>query len=477
MRSLAFKLAGAFAIVIFVTNLIIVIATARATLLQVGRFATRESKIRLNDAAEFFAGYYAEKGSWEEFNPRDWPLRQRFPPGASRSPFPALGRRGERLLLTDPNGRLIFDFSGPTGPNQPPASTEPVEPPFGEISNRVPVTVDGQVVGQVVLIGQSRDRMGLLFEFLNSLNRAVLLAVVAAGFIAVLLGGVLVRQMTAPLRRLNAAAQAIAAGDLDQRVEPASADEIGALTESFNHMAGSLQQVEQARRHMIADIAHELRTPLAVIQGQLEALLDGVFPFELEQLGPIHNETLLLSRLVADLGDLARAEAGQLQVECQPLALLDVACQVLAAVEPVAVESGVYLSLAHSGNLPVIAADADRLRQVFHNLLGNALRHTPSGGTIQVDLKLRDSETVLVQVTDSGPGISPHDLDRVFDRFYRADKSRSRAGGGSGLGLTISRHIVEAHGGQIWAESPVNASKGTRLAFTLPVTDRKAGPG
>jgi two-component system OmpR family sensor kinase len=374
---------------------------------------------------------------------------------------PAIGvAMGDHLILTDPGGRVLLDTDG--------ALADQTLAP-AELSGGTPVVVDGQAVGRLLVTpSQSGAAAALAGDFLAGVNRAVLLAALAAGGVALVLAAVLVRQIIAPLSKLRLAAHAITHGDLTQRVLVSSQDEVGEVAAAFNQMAAGLERNERLRRDMMADVAHELRTPLTVIQGQVEALLDGVFPLTPDQLTPIHDETILLGRLVADLRELALAEAGQLAVERRPIDVGELAERVAAAVEPAAADKGVTLAASVAPNLPAVSADADRLRQVLHNLLANALRYTPAGGQITVSVGLAPGEppAFLISVADSGPGISAEDLPHIFDRFYRADASRSRAGGGSGLGLTIARSIVEAHGGRIWAES--EPGQGTRIAFTLP---------
>jgi len=302
-------------------------------------------------------------------------------------------------------------------------------------------------------------------NFLDRVNRAVLLAGLAAGVVALLLGFIVFRSITAPLNRLTRAAHAVATGDLAQRVQIRTGDEIAELGAAFNSMAANLQQGEQLRREMTADIAHELRTPLSVIQGNLEAILDGVYPPDAEHIQPALDQTQLLARLVEDLRTLALAEAGQLSLDRQPVDVAELTRRVVASFEPRAADKRVTLSLEATPALPPVHADGQRIAQVLTNLLGNALRYTPQDGRVGVRVSAQNS-SIFVAVNDSGPGILDEDLPHIFDRFYRADKSRSREGGGSGLGLAIARSIVEAHGGRIWADS--KTGQGTTLTFTLP---------
>jgi two-component system OmpR family sensor kinase len=489
MRSISVKLAGAFVAVILVGAAITYLVGGQGAAGQFRLYSGRSGQLRAQSWALILADYYAQSGSWAGVetlltSPQGMQGTARGQSGAmmGRGPFgpfgmmggPAMGiAMGDRLIVIDANGRVLLDSDG-TSVGQTLAPDD--------LTNSTPIVVNGQTVGRLLVTpAQSGAAAALASEFLAGVNRAVLLAALAAGGVALILAAVLVRQIIAPLGKLRLAAHAITQGDLTQRVSISSQDEIGEVAAAFNQMAAALERNERLRRDMMADVAHELRTPLTVIQGQVEALLDGVFPLTPDQLMPIHDETLLLARLVADLRELALAEAGQLAVERRPVDLGELAGRVAAAVEPAAADKGVTLAAAIAPNLPAVSADADRLRQVLHNLLANALRYTPAGGRITVAVEpvqpeeqksggeappSRSPAALLVSVADTGPGIPAEDLPYVFDRFYRADKSRSRAGGGSGLGLTIARSIVEAHGGRIWAES--QPGQGTRIAFTIP---------
>jgi two-component system OmpR family sensor kinase/two-component system sensor histidine kinase BaeS len=365
----------------------------------------------------------------------------------------------DHTLLADADGRVILDSGGDLA-----GQTLPT----GSLALGAPVTGNGERIGTLLVVApESGPSAALTSEFLDALNRGVLLATAVAGLVAILLAALLVRQIIAPLRRLQSAADAIAGGDLSQRVTVTSRE--GDVSHAFNQMAETLEHNERLRRHTMADIAHELRTPLTVIQGQVEALLDGVFPLEPEHLAPIHDETILLSRLVADLRELALAEAGQLAIERRPVDLSDLVARVAAAVEPAAAERGITLTVDVPRSLPLISADPDRLSQVTHNLLSNALRHTPPGGEVSLyagcDEEMRD---VWLEVSDTGEGIPPDQLPFVFDRFYRADPARSRVSGGTGLGLAIVRAIVEAHGGRVSVASDGVPGHGSTFTVYLP---------
>jgi len=312
-------------------------------------------------------------------------------------------------------------------------------------------------------------------QFLASVNKSIIISAIIAGVISLLLGAVLFFYVTAPLRQLKKAASAISSGDLSQRVDIRSEDELGDLGQTFNQMAESLNSAEIQRQHLVADIAHELRTPITVIQANLEAMLDEVLPLNVEQVAALHDETLLLNRLVADLRLLSQAEAGALKLERHEAEIGSLIQRVVEKIRVQAQQKGINLEIETSENLPRISIDADRITQVLNNLIGNALRYTPQNGKIIVSATNSSGSagTIQISVTDTGSGIDPVALPFVFDRFYRADQSRARNSGGSGLGLAIVKQLVEAHGGKVEAISPVfsNADKqgyGTRITITLP---------
>jgi two-component system sensor histidine kinase BaeS len=304
--------------------------------------------------------------------------------------------------------------------------------------------------------------------FLTSLNRTLLLIAVAAGLGAVLLILGLSRRILAPVEALTEAARRMEAGDLSQRVEVTSKDEIGELGQAFNSMADGLARLEELRRNMVTDVAHELRTPLSNIRGYLEAVQDGVLEPDGQVIASLYEEAMHLNHLVDDLQELSLAEAGKLRLQRQAVALSDVVNRAVAALRARAQAEGVELQVDPLEDLPLVDIDPQRIGQVLRNLLDNALTHTPSGGEIAIAAHA-DGQWVAVSVRDTGSGIAAEDLPYVFERFYRGDKSRSRATGRTGLGLAIVKQLIEAHGGQIEVESEVG--QGTQFTFTLPVTE------
>ncbi len=300
---------------------------------------------------------------------------------------------------------------------------------------------------------------------LGTFNQTLLLAAVAGGGVALVLTAGLSRGIVGPVEDLTRAVRRMAQGDRRQRVTVRSRDEIGELARAFNLMADSVGEAEQLRRQMVSDIAHELRTPLTNIRGYLEAVRDGVITAEPSVIDSLHEEAMLLNRLVADLQELALAEAGQLKLAQQPVAVADVVEKTVNTLRPL-FAAGPAVRVDLPADLPLVTADPERLGQVLRNLLTNAQHHTPAAGEIVVAAQVAGA-TVEITVRDSGCGIAAEHLPYVFERFYRADQARARATGGAGLGLAIVKQLVEAHGGQVRVES--RPGGGATFAFTLPL--------
>lgn len=275
-------------------------------------------------------------------------------------------------------------------------------------------------------------------------------------------------RITRPLKYMLAATRRISAGSYDEQVPVQESDELGELSESFNAMAAALRDGELRRREFIADVSHELRTPLSTLQGYMEGLVDGVVQPDEETWGILYAESERMRRLVEDLRQLSRVEAGQLDLYPAPAPPESMVRSAAESMSPLFAEGGVDLGTRVTEGLPEVMADPDRVVQVLTNLLRNALHYTPEGGEVTVAAAPRGA-AVLFTISDTGSGIPPEHLGRVFERFYRVDKSRSREAGGSGVGLAISRALVESMGGEIWAESD-GPDRGTTFAFTLPLT-------
>lgn len=302
-------------------------------------------------------------------------------------------------------------------------------------------------------------------EFINSVTRVIIAVVLGAGAVALALVTLLVLPRLLTIEEITQAARRLAGGQLDQRVQVKANDEISALASSFNNMADSLEKAERLRRTMVNDVAHELRTPLSNIQGYMEGLRDGVIQPRAELFDSLYQESQLLTRLVNDLQMLSLAEAGQLNLrrvttDLQPL----IHAVVSNLTDNLRTAAPIKVSLPSS--LPRVLIDPDRIKQVLANLLSNALEHTPPSGVITLTARVQEG-TVRVDVADSGDGIAPQHLPFVFERFYRADPSRARSTGGSGIGLAIVKQLVQAHGGDVSVDSQLG--NGSCFSFTLPL--------
>lgn len=303
-------------------------------------------------------------------------------------------------------------------------------------------------------------------SFHAAVNEILVVAAAVAVLAAFSVSLFTARRIVGPVRQMLRASQHIAAGHYRQRVEVPGEDELSALAVSFNQMAKTLDDTEQRRLALIGDLAHELRTPLSNIRATMEGLTDGVLEPESNTFLEVERETARLQRLVRDLEELSRAEAGEISLSRQDVDPQQLIRSVAGRLQPQFTDKDVSLTLALPEHLPSIHADPARITQVLLNLLGNALQYTPSGGAVTVRA-WDDNRQLLVAIEDNGIGISAENLSHIFERFYRVEKSRSRAGGGSGIGLTIARHLIEAHDGQIQATSP-GLDQGSTFTFSLP---------
>jgi signal transduction histidine kinase len=346
------------------------------------------------------------------------------------------------------------------------------------------------IVGSIVLIGTAEflapaalnrhiarmqavlgDDPGLAADLLENFNAAIseilTIAIIVGLLAAIAVSIFTARRIIGPIQMMMKASRNIAAGDYHERINVASDDELGALARSFNQMAEELEETEQRRLELIGDVAHELRTPLSSIRSTMEGLVDAVLPADPATFMGVQREVSRLQRLVHDLEELSRAESGQLPLEPQAVTPDEFIQPALERLENQYQDKGVDLKVYAASDLPNVWVDPGRITQVLLNLMGNALQYTPSGGQVAVRVWSVGGE-IFIEVKDSGIGIPPDHLPHIFERFYRVDKSRSRAGGGSGIGLTIAKHLVEAHGGRIWATSP-GPGQGSTFIFALPI--------
>jgi two-component system OmpR family sensor kinase len=463
MNRLWVRLTLAFTLVTVVTlGVVAVLANSRAG--EAFRlYLTYSDPSRYEPLAQTLASYYRSRGSWQGVE--DTLERIAVMPGqmmGRRLGLTFLAESQLQIVLADAKGRVLYD-----GVRERPGRRLSAD----EVAAALDIEVNGDLVGRLVvalpigsaILGPIEQR------FFDRMHQLLLAGAVLAGALAMLLGLAVSRSLSAPLQRLATAARAVAQGDFSHRVQVGGSAEVAEVSQAFNEMSAALEQADELRKNLMADVAHELRTPLSVLQGNLQAILDDVYPLEKAEISRLYDQTSLLSRLVEDLRELALADAGKLHMNLQPTDLLRVLQNISEHLTPAAEHSGVHLTV-QAADLPAVQADPDRVAQVLHNLLANALRYTPAGGSITVTASATN-EGVEVTVVDTGEGIAPEALSHIFDRFWRADRSRSHGEhwtGGSGLGLSIAQSLVRAQGGRIWAESTVG--KGSTFHFTLPLS-------
>ena len=462
------RLILSFALIVLVSVTLVAVIARQSAANEVRAFMFRGGMTGVEELVDSLEDYYTMHQSWRGVE--SLLDSSGHPSGAGQ------GNRGvgqgmmhgsggnmmnQRLRLADAMGNLVADTEDP----QPAGSLSP-----DDLDRSIRLQAGGQTVGYLLPeggMGFSRTDERLL---LNRLNRAALTAGLIAGGLSLLLALLLAYTLLRPVHALTRAAGRLGQGDLTQRVAVHGDDELAVLGNSFNAMAGSLQRAEESRRAVTADIAHELRNPLAVQRANLEAMQDGVYPLRVENLQPILEQNILLTRLVDDLRTLALAESGQLMLARSPTDFPALVRRVLERFRPQSAARQINLEFDFSptplSSMPALYIDPDRVEQILGNLLSNALRYTPESGRIKLILEINQREALL-SVQDSGQGIPPEALDHLFERFYRADRSRSRAEGGSGLGLAIARQLAEAHGGSLTAANHPNG--GAVFTLTLPV--------
>jgi signal transduction histidine kinase len=444
------KLFLSFTLIVLVSVSLVAVIARRGAVNEVRTFMLRGGMYGLSDLATSLENYFYMNGSWANV--------QSVIDIAPRGRGGMNGMMGQRLLLADDSGTVVADSQGDALGKKLDQST---------LADSIPLSVDGKTVGYLMAAGGMGINAGYDQQLLTRLNRGVIIAGLLAVGLGLVLALGLAYTLLRPVRDLTFAAQKLAEGDLTQRVAIHGEDELATLGRTFNQMADSLQQVEESRRAMTADIAHELRTPLAVQRANLEALQDGVYLLTVENLTPVIEQNHLLTHLVEDLRTLALADAGQIELERTPTNLTSLVGRVVEQFQPQAATHQVSLSLTPpTTSIPPLSLDPIRVEQMLTNLLSNALRYTPPGGQIDVAI-IALPKVARLTVHDSGPGIPEDALPFIFERFYRADKSRSRIEGGSGLGLAIARNLARAHGGDLTATN--HASGGALFTLTLPL--------
>lgn len=456
MRSISTKLIIAF-LSIGVVSVAIIFITARLnTRREFINFLSDQSRdniiITLSD-------YHQQNGSWDGVDFLVVEDNERPQPGMGMGQGPGGGQHMvmmQPFTLTDENGNVIVS-------NGKFAVGEKI--PKEELALGQVITENNEVIGILLPFRESFQGNPRELEFIERTNLTLLYGALIGAVIALFLGIFLSRTITRPIRELTQATHAVSEGDLAQQVTIHSNDELGDLAKAFNKMSAELSRSVNTRKQMTADIAHELRTPLSLILGHAEAVHDGVLPPTKENFEIIREEAARLNHLVDDLRTLSLADAGELSINLQTIEPGQLLQEVSSLYQIQTQKKNITFELDIASHLPTLELDPGRMTQVLTNILDNALRHTPENGQIVLSAKKSDDRVEIV-VQDSGPGLSPADINRIFERFYRADSSRQREDGGSGLGLAIAKSIVQAHNGKLSAES--GAGNGLRVIISLP---------
>jgi len=434
----------------------------------------RESDISYAEELAIILSVYQEQtGTWEGVEniiqlPSQMGMmgnnanRRSRAPDSNTNPIDHLIARGQfralPILLISPENKIIFSNIDDMMLKIP---ENPGVPVFGLNNTLIATVFAGSMIGSELLPIQE--------DFLDSVQKAILLASMVVLLSTFVIGYFLVKHITSPVGALHKASNSIAKGDFEVRVNINRQDELGDLATGFNLMAESLEAAEKWKQQIIADSAHELRTPVSLIQGHLEMMLEGVYPMDRKGIQTLFDETLLLTSLISELQELSSTEAGYTSFEMEKISIKELINSVTNNFEAKMTEKNIELKTDVEKELADILADRQKLYQVFLNIISNSLKFTPEGGLITISSWLdKGKGGICISIEDSGPGISPQERNKIFDRFYRIDKHRNRNAGGSGLGLAISSEIIGRHGGTIKAVDPLSG-KGTRILITLPV--------
>ncbi len=448
-RRLLLLLLRAFGIVVFLTVVMILVVSAGVIARNTGG-----NPIFRTPNAIVLETYYLGHGSWQGV---EVVLEER-----TNTSIRALRPDWDRTILVDANGIVIIDHGNTKSALIGTQFTQKTD------ESGQPLTINGILIGTLWV---DRGTPSRVVQLIFTLIGPTAIISIMLGILTLIIGLLLMRRMINPLSEVIAAAQAVSQGDLSARV-PVGArnDDLTALSIHFNHMADELERSDHQRRNLLADIAHELRTPITIMRGRLEGILDGVYPADEAHIAPALEETYLLERLVEDLRLLALAEANQLRFELKPVRLHELAETILGLFSAQAGERNVRLNLEAEPDLPEVMVDSQRFQQVIGNLIDNALRYTPEGSKIDLIIQ-RKQDNIVLTVADEGPGIPEDEISHVFDRFWRGEKSRARSTGGAGLGLSIARQLVEAQGGKISAHN--RPQHGFEVQIILPVLELK----
>lgn len=457
------RLILSFVIVVLISIIIVVLIARQSAANEVRAFMFRGGMTDSGGLVESLENYYAANGSWKGVES----LFRNRGHGMGSGQMGQSGMASQHLRLADRDGYLVYDSVN---------LAEGENIARSELDDGIQLQNNGNLVGYLLIEGGMEINRTEERNLINRLNTAAITAALVAGSISLLIAFFLAYRLLRPIRDLTHAAEKLGQGDLSERVPVHGNDELAMLGMTFNQMAASLEHAEKSRRAMTADIAHELRNPLAVQRANLEALQDGIYPLTPQNLEPVIEQNTLLNRLVEDLQTLALADSGQLELDVAEVNLKQLVKRVVERYTPNAAANNIAIRFLSSDGVDeesfYITIDPIRIEQVIGNLLSNAIRYTPPGGTIELHLKTLQGG-ISLEIHDSGPGIPAAALPYVFDRFYRADRSRSRADGGTGLGLAIARQLTRAHGGELSASNHPDGGAVFTLRLTRSTSDKE----
>ncbi|MFV9511273.1 sensor histidine kinase [Tepidibacillus sp. LV47] len=454
-------------LIIAFSSIVVIMALLQSIIFQNRIENVFENYVRQNESERIetwknaFVKYYEFYGNWDDIqqvvvNNFDWLWQRKGPMWRNN---PSIARMADiQMIIADKNGKVVADSK---------------QEYLGQKSKEVPgihedLLLNGQKIGELIINREkSFGILSLEQQFLNSMNHSILLGTMIAVIVAALFGVVFANKLTKPLESLMIGIRHLAKGDTSYRVMVNTKDEFHQLSKAFNEMSAKLEHNEEVRKQLVADVAHELRTPLSILRGQLESIQEGAIQPTPEVILQLNDEVLRLTRLVNDLQQLSLAEAGQLVLNKKRVNIKQMIQKIMFHFEWLAEEKEIQLQLIGDEEI-MIEVDPDRFTQVIVNLLGNALRHTPNHGKVSIEIKKEEQpQRVMISLKDSGPGIDEEYLPYIFERFYRTDSSRSRDQGGTGLGLSIAKGFVEAHGGTITVKS--KKGQGTTFIIQLPL--------
>lgn len=452
----------AFLLIILITVITVTLIIGQNTEEEVRTFMFRGGVMGLNVLVSDLEDCYQENRSWAGCSDL---LQIKGGAQGNMSRGMGEGRMGnhspgnwerQQIQLLDKEGIVVADTQDPI-PSQP--------KDISSLQGLIPLHNQGEVVGYLLPENQFPFTQQQESYLISRLNKAAITSAAIAGVIALLLASYLSYPLLQPVRKLTAAAEKVKQGDLEQRVAIKGDTELTTLGRVFNQMVSSLESTAERRKALTADIAHELRTPLSVQQAHLEALQDGIYDLNLENLQPIQEQNQTLIRLVDDLRTLSLVDAGELRLEPTETDLNQLVAKVVSRFEPQVQKKDLQIDVIFPPESPLITIDSQRIEQILINLLSNAVRHSPEGHIIQIEIKM-DKEYVNLTVHDQGEGIPEEEIPFIFERFYKSSTSRKRDDGGTGLGLSISKKLAQAHGGNLEVQN--HPEGGAVFLLTIP---------